>query len=128
MISKQFHCFTAILLFLSFFAFSQTNSVNSVTTEITITQLLEANSVEDLLPGFPKDEYNVVNYNLTIVPKGKDLHAFVGNNKFLSEPMKTIIRQLHPGDKLYFEYVNGKSKTKNKFRSFPPFVFSISGK
>ena len=124
-----------ICAMLSVSVFAQGNATQNEPTPIlkhdigiTREKLLQTKTVEDLLDGFPKNDYEVIVYKLTIVEKGEYPVEFEGHGNKLSDKMKEKIKLIPGGSLLYIEYVKGELKNSHdgsSTRSFPPVSYVL---
>jgi len=120
-----------ILCLISTFMVAQPNStgVKEKRKDLHTTKeiFLDAKTIEDLLSGFPKNEFEVVSYKLTIVQKTHNLVKFDAQNNELSAAMLEKIKSLPAGSLLFVEYVKGRRKNGSDklIRNFPPASFVI---
>ncbi len=110
--------------------FAQSQSKKNEPVKITVAQLFAAKDIADILPGFPKNDFTVVSFRLTIIEKGKDPVEIKGGCTQLSPEMRAVVKSKPPGTKLFFEYIKGKLKNSNDnlSRQFPAASFILSEK
>jgi len=108
----------------SFKRMKYTEGVNN----ITVGKLVESINIEELLEGFPKDEYEITGFHIGIVEAEKDPIEFAVDGNELNPGIKKIIKSLPAGTKLYVSYIKGKSKngTDQNPRLFLPGGFVIN--
>jgi len=124
-----------ILLLVSFtsvhYAFSK-NIASGDTSTIAITKekLMKMDNIEEILPGFPKEDYIITELKLSTAGKGVEYHEFAISGDHLSKAALETIQSLPVGTKLYFEYIKGRRKdsTDHSIRIFPPAAFVLSEK
>ncbi len=121
-------CFVCTVFATSTFAQENSSKTGTANVKrfdygITREKLLQTKTVEDLLDGFPINEWEVISYKLTIITKGLDPAEFESNNNQFTDAMKEKIKLIQAGSLIYIEYVKGKLKNSHdgsSTRSFPP--------
>lgn len=120
---------STFLLIFSTVTFSQTTSeVNrerkSSAKIITKEKLLSVNTIEDIIDDFPKKDFTVIHFNLSMAGKGTEYMEFDTAGNQMTLKMKDGIKKLHFGNQLYV-FCKGKNKDKETYIKYFTFEFII---
>ncbi len=92
--------------------------------------ILSVSNIIPVMEGFDfKLYYAVTGFKMTVVQKGKDpIMDLSSDNSQLTDKMRNAIKSLHPGDKVYIEYIKARmtSGTDLGPRSLEPLSFTIN--
>jgi hypothetical protein len=96
---------------------------------ITKTKLLAVKNVEDLIDNFPKEDYVLATYKITLIQKNKEPKVFDACGRKLPVNIKDAIKGLSPRDKILIEYIKGRSLDnicEETIKEFLPAVFILT--
>jgi hypothetical protein len=129
---KRKRNFLLIILICSAF-FAQAGSIEYANQKeqaksITKTKLLSVSNVEDLIDNFPKEDYVISTYKITLLRKNKEPEIFDACGRKLPVNVKEAIKGLSARDKILIEYIKGRKLDNicdDVSKDFLPAVFIL---